>query len=156
MKQAQTDVSILDKPRPDALIQSPCHMQWKDLNKIKNSKNRHCVECKIDIVDFSQMSNEQILTYLSKNKDKKVCCRMRTINKQTNNMIQQEVLHWHEKVINNEGNRIFRSFMLGLIGLVMFAVGCQNEDEIGEPACIEEYVPDTTTEDPNDSTYVCL
>lgn len=136
-------------------IENPCHMSWKNLDKIQNSKNRHCNECSIDIKDFTQLSNDEIIEYLSERKKEKVCATMYSVNELTKlTKVQTKVLNWHENIKTNIKNRHFKSVVLVLVGLMIFAVGCKRT--VGEPAplCREELVPDTSTTAPNDSIYV--
>ncbi|QCK16168.1 hypothetical protein [Mangrovivirga cuniculi] len=136
-------------------ISEPCHMKWNELDKIQKSKSRHCSECSIDIIDFTTMSNEEIIEYLSERKNKKVCGKLFSSNEHSKySKVQMKVLNWHESIKSNFSNSYFKSVALALLGLMATATGCVQE--IGEPAwpCREELVPDTTTVDPGDSTYV--
>lgn len=133
-------------------IQQPCYMKWKYLEKIQNSKNRRCGKCAIDIVDFTHMSNEEIIAYISERKTEKVCAKM--YSEKNLSKIQGQVLNWHENVKSNFKNRYFKSIALIFVGLIMFTTGCV--EAVGEPAppCRDELVPDTTTAEPNDSVLV--
>lgn len=136
-------------------ITKPCHMRWKELDKIQNSKNRHCNECSIDIIDFTQMSDKEIIEYLSERNKEKVCAKMYSVDKYSKlSKVQKKVLTWHENIKYNVKNGYFKSVVLALAGLMVIATGCITQ--VGEPAltCREELVPDTTTVEPNDSIYV--
>lgn len=135
-------------------IQKPCHMSWKNLDTIHNSKNRHCNECSVDIVDFTQMSNDEIIKYLSERKTEKVCARMYSVDKNSKySKVQEIILSWHEHIKSNVNNRHFKTAILAILGLILFTTGCMGEPSDDDP-CRVEFVPDTTTIDPNDSTYV--
>ncbi len=55
-------------------IPHPCSEDW---NKMKIALNaRHCDHCNKEVVDFTRMSREEILTYLIQNAEKKVCGRI--------------------------------------------------------------------------------
>ncbi len=136
-------------------IQQPCHMSWKNLDRIQSSKNRHCSECSIDIIDFTQMSNDEIIKYLSERKIEKVCARMYSVNKNSRySKVQEVILSWHEYIKSNVHNQHFKTAILALLGLMLFTTGCVGEPSDDDWPCRVEYVPDTTTTDPNDSTYV--
>ncbi|MDH5367206.1 MAG: hypothetical protein OEW67_09485 [Cyclobacteriaceae bacterium] len=138
-------------------IQEPCHMSWKDLDKIRNSKNRHCSKCSIDIIDFTQRNNNEIIEYLAARKKEKVCAKMYSTNELSKlTKVQKIVLNWHENIKSNVKNGHFKSFVLAFVGLIIITTG--SKCAVGEPAltCWEEFVPDTTTADPNDSTYVTV
>ena len=127
-------------------------MTWKDLDKIQDSKNRHCSECQIDIIDFTQMSNDEIIAYLSKRKAEKVCAKMYSVNKKSRfARAQSAILCWHEHIKSSLQNRHLKPVILGVLTFLLVTTAC-----IGKPAieCFEELVPDTSTADPNDSTYV--
>lgn len=134
-------------------IQKPCHMSWKNLDAIQNSKNRHCNECSIDIIDFTQMSNDEVIKYLSERKTEKVCAKMYLVDENSRySKVQEIILSWHEYIKSKINNQRFKTAILAILGLMLFTTGC-----IGQPAdepCRVEFVPDTTTIAPNDSTYV--
>lgn len=56
-------------------IKSPCDEDWSSM-KI-GLRSRHCESCKKDVIDFTKMSREEILTYLLGNIGKQVCGRIR-------------------------------------------------------------------------------
>lgn len=43
-------------------IQDPCHENWQQMTP--NEQGRHCLACQKTVVDFTQMSDQAILTYL--------------------------------------------------------------------------------------------
>jgi hypothetical protein len=130
-------------------------MTWKDLDKIQNSKNRHCSECQIDIIDFTQMTDDEIIEYLAKHKEEKVCARMYAPNNNSRySKAQTIILSWHEHIKSNVRNRHFKTVVLGVLGFMLFTSACIGKPSHSGPVCFEELVPDTSTEDPNDSTYV--
>lgn len=52
-------------------IPKPCHEQWQQMTTVSNG--RYCGHCCKTVVDFSTMSNQEIITHLSGKKD--VCGR---------------------------------------------------------------------------------
>lgn len=44
-------------------ITQPCHQSWQNMNPVKNG--RHCNQCSKMVMDFTKMSNDEILIYLS-------------------------------------------------------------------------------------------
>ena len=135
-------------------IRKPCHISWKDLDTIQSSKNKHCRECSIDIIDFTQMSSDEIVKYLSERKTEKVCARMYSVDKSSRySKVQELILSWREYIKSNVNNRRFKTAILALLGSMLFTTGCMGEPSDDDP-CRVEFVPDTTTTDPNDSTYV--
>jgi hypothetical protein len=70
-------------PIKNISIPEPCHQSWQQMTVV--DKDRHCRQCCKIVTDFTAMSNDQILTYLSINKN--VCGRfepyqLNTINRQ--------------------------------------------------------------------------
>lgn len=57
-------------------IPHPCHEDWSKMKIGVDS--RFCNHCTKHVIDFTNKSREEILTYLLENYDKKVCGRMRT------------------------------------------------------------------------------
>lgn len=55
-------------------IKTPCHEDWNSMKIGLHS--RHCESCKKDVMDFTKMSREEILTYLLMNREKQVCGRI--------------------------------------------------------------------------------
>src|SRR5258706_1124711 len=47
-------------------IPEPCHAHWNEM--AKTDKGRFCLSCQKQVVDFSIMSDQEILTYISKSK----------------------------------------------------------------------------------------
>lgn len=55
-------------------IQSPCHESWNGMTP--NAAGRHCQSCNKTVTDFSQMTDAEIINYLSTTKN--VCGRIGT------------------------------------------------------------------------------
>ena len=53
-------------------ILTPCHQSWQQMETKENG--RHCAHCAKIVVDFSKMTNTEILDYLASSKD--VCGRL--------------------------------------------------------------------------------
>lgn len=53
-------------------IQSPCHESWDGMTP--NANGRHCQSCSKTVTDFSQMTDAQIISYLSNNHN--ICGRI--------------------------------------------------------------------------------
>lgn len=58
-------------------IPNPCREEWQ--NMLPTEKGAFCLNCKKEVIDFTQMSKEDIIFYLSKNNN--VCAKL---NKQKN------------------------------------------------------------------------
>lgn len=135
-------------------IPEPCHMTWKEMDKIENSTNRHCNECSVDLIDFTAMSDDEMIAYLSTRKTEKVCVRMYAADALSDaSRTQQTLLHWHKKIKSSHINRHIKAAVLVVLGSVLLtACGCEVDDY---PCNYRtEMVPDTTTVDPSDSIEV--
>lgn len=56
-------------------IENPCHEDWQKMTP--ETQGRFCQACEKTVVDFSKMSDAEILQYFSKPKAEKVCGRFR-------------------------------------------------------------------------------
>lgn len=56
-------------------IPEPCHEDWSRMTA--NEKGRHCAACQKTVVDFSRMSDEQLITMFRKTPDQLYCGRFR-------------------------------------------------------------------------------
>jgi hypothetical protein len=56
-------------------VENPCHEDWQKMTP--ETQGRFCGACEKTVVDFSEMSDAEILLYFSKPKIEKVCGRFR-------------------------------------------------------------------------------
>jgi hypothetical protein len=56
-------------------IPTPCHEDWEAM--IPNEKGRHCNSCIKTVVDFTNMSDEEVKYFFLNKKEDKVCGRFR-------------------------------------------------------------------------------
>ncbi|WP_394751258.1 hypothetical protein [Spongiimicrobium salis] len=141
--------------RPPIKIENPCHMKWDDLTPLENSKDRHCSECSFDIIDFRTMTNEEIIRYLAERNGKRVCGALCPREKKADPMVQRRLKAWHAGIKSRVGNHHFKSFLLFAIGIMMFAIGCEKDDDevvigVVEPADETELRAEVATQS-NDS-----
>lgn len=129
-------------------------MTWREMDKIENSTSRHCRECSVDLVDFTTMTNDEMLAYLSTRKTEKVCVRMYAADALSDaSWSQKTLLRWHKKIKSSQINHHIKAMILVVLGSVMLTA-CGGGDD-GPPCDYKiELVPDTTTVDPLDSIEV--
>jgi len=72
-------------------IPAPCHEDWR--NMTPNEQGRFCASCQKSVVDFSDMSDEELLLYF-KNRTTQTCGRFR------NDQLNKEMLFEQPKKIN--------------------------------------------------------
>ena len=59
--------------QPIVIIPEPCHESWEKMTPTQTG--RHCNSCEKTVVDFTAMSNDEIIVYLSERKQERVCGR---------------------------------------------------------------------------------
>jgi len=57
-------------------IENPCHEDWQGMTP--EAQGRFCSACEKTVIDFSQMSDAEILQYFSQPRTEKVCGRFRS------------------------------------------------------------------------------
>ncbi|QEM11101.1 hypothetical protein DEO27_014075 [Mucilaginibacter rubeus] len=61
-------------PIPHVSIPKPCHEQWQQMTTVSNG--RYCGHCCKTVIDFTGMSNQDVINYLAKSGN--VCGRLNT------------------------------------------------------------------------------
>jgi hypothetical protein len=90
-------------------IGTPCHENWDKMQE--EEKGRFCLSCQKAVVDFSRMSNEEIIHYFEQNADKKTCGRI--------------AVHQHNTAISNYRKVVSPWFNRYVAGFLM-AIGFYN------------------------------
>lgn len=86
-------------------IADPCHENWDKM--LEEEKGRFCLSCAKPVVDFSRMTNEDIIHYFEQNAGKKVCGRIATHQHDT-------PISNYQKVITPWFNRYVAGFLMAL------------------------------------------
>lgn len=55
-------------------IAEPCHENWDKM--LEEEKGKFCLSCQKNVVDFSRMTNEEIINYFEQNAGKSICGRI--------------------------------------------------------------------------------
>lgn len=110
-------------------IPNPCHMKWKDMDKIQGSSNRHCRECSVDLVDFTKMADDEIIAYLSEHESGKNCVRMYQGDALSDaSKTQVTLLNWYKRIRSSRLNRHLKALTLVIFGaFLLTACGCEEE-----------------------------
>lgn len=61
--------------KPTIHISKPCHEDWQQMTP--QEKGRYCDRCCLVVTDFTAMSQQEIIHYLSERKQQRVCGRFR-------------------------------------------------------------------------------
>jgi hypothetical protein len=100
-------------------IPQPCHQSWQQMTAV--DKGRHCASCCKTVVDFTRMSNSEIIKYLSLKTN--VCGRIEQYQLvHINNTLSAQGLKagWWKRVV----------VILGLISPVFFKANAQSRPAI--------------------------
>ncbi len=90
-------------------IGTPCHENWDKMQE--EEKGRFCLSCQKAVVDFSRMTNEEIINYFEQNAGKKTCGRI--------------AVHQHNTPISNYRKVVSPWFNKYVAGFLM-AIGFYN------------------------------
>lgn len=78
-------LSVMAKPpHIQFSIPEPCHVPWNSMKPVDDLR-RHCDSCEKEVIDFQMMSDDELISFFSKNQ-KRVCGRLST--EQLNRPIQ--------------------------------------------------------------------
>lgn len=86
---------------------------------------RHCDACDKIVIDFTSMTNDEILSYLSKNKSQQTCGYLNTVqisNKQ--NYISKKLLTTYQSIGKSDTIKPLKKSFLLLLSFLMILVGC--------------------------------
>jgi hypothetical protein len=61
--------------QPIATIPKPCRESWETMTP--TADGRHCARCQIAVIDFTRLSEAEILAYLAERRGQRVCAAMR-------------------------------------------------------------------------------
>jgi hypothetical protein len=86
-------------------IAEPCHENWNKM--LEEEKGRFCLSCQKAVVDFSRMTNEEIIRYFEQNAGKKTCGRIATHQHDT-------PISNYRKVVSPWFNRYVAGFLMAI------------------------------------------
>lgn len=102
-----------------------CSQKWERMSPSEGG--RHCNVCNKIVVDFSKLSNEEILTYLSQNNSGRVCGSYEA------QQLSRPFKGWRGILFNSymqikEGrNFLMRPAIIGILGITMILSGCHHK-----------------------------
>jgi hypothetical protein len=100
-------------------IPKPCKEKWDNMTPDENG--RFCLSCSKNVIDFSEMTNAEIVEYFLNNQDKEVCGRYR------NSQLNTPLLTVSEEVFISRAP-LWQKFLAIL--LIVFSInlfGCKSE-----------------------------
>jgi hypothetical protein len=102
-------------------IETPCHEDWTKMSP--NKESRHCGLCDKTVVDFTEMSQEEITNYLTHNSKAQICGRILVPRKQEP-LIQIKLNRLYKNIERQIGFKPLRISLLGSLSLIMLISGC--------------------------------
>ena len=111
--------------KPQLHIEKPCLEDWNKMSP--NQTGRHCQLCDKTVVDFTQMSPEEISNYLTKKSKERICGRI-----WSSTHLHEEKISKNQRWFNRLYHRIedgvrfkpVRMSLLGTLSLLMLLTGC--------------------------------
>ena len=102
-------------------IETPCHEDWTKMSP--NKEGRHCGLCNKTVVDFTVMSQEEIINYLSHNSKTQICGRI-LVPRKKEPKIQIKLNQLYENIERQIRFKPLRISLLGSLSLIMLISGC--------------------------------
>lgn len=122
-------------------IPTPCTEDWNQMTP--SAKGAFCQKCQVDVMDFTEKTNEEIKNFFQRNKGKKTCGHIR----------QAQLANFNNSYANweNQSTQTFWSKFLWAcmitFGMTLFT-GCETTDDSYDVMGEMEYVhPDSTATD---------
>jgi len=73
-------------------IPEPCHEDWTRMTPL--DKGRFCTSCQKQVIDFTNMSDQQLIAYFKKRKDDAVCGRFMSDQLQRDIVVPKKRIPW--------------------------------------------------------------
>ncbi len=133
----QTTKLLIMKPYYSISIPKPCHENWSKMTP--NEKGRFCQSCSKTVVDFTNMTTDDIQDFIHNNKHQRICGHIKqsqldTINLKVSQSVFDQTLSFH---------KIFLLALLLAMGTTIFSCA----DEKGNTKKIESIeLVDTKTD----------
>lgn len=107
-------------------IISPCNENFNKM--LKHGDGRYCQSCSKVVVDFTQMSNAQMLDYFEKHKGESICGRARNIQLGKQNAFESFLFKCRQIISDKINITPLRLALLaGISGLLTFTTSCMGK-----------------------------
>ena len=97
-------------------IDSPCHENWHQMSDAE--KGKHCAACNKNIIDFSILTDAEIIQYIESNKEAEMCGRFNTSQIERPLLLQDPIFNMPRY------NRLFAGLLT--ISTIAFTAACHN------------------------------
>ncbi len=105
-------------------IPKPCSAEWTNMTPNKNGK--HCDSCNKTVIDFTKMSDNEIVSYFTANSSRKTCGYFyKGQLKVKKNTLQSYLYNSYCDSYAQIQNKTRRLFILFILGIALTVVGCQ-------------------------------
>jgi hypothetical protein len=126
-------------------VPQPCHEDWNKM--LPEQKGAFCNACSKVVVDFSKMTDEQLITYFEKHKEEKLCGRFKSSQLTT---VSTHKFKLSEAKITNGFKGAFLVSCFAAFTTLFTLTGCDNYVN-GEPLIINDLVDTATLVIPADT-----
>lgn len=117
--------------KPQLHIEKPCLEDWSKMSP--NEMGRHCQLCDKTVIDFTQMSPEEISNYLSKKSKERICGRIwstPTRPAEKTSKRQRWLNRIYQRIENSIEYRPARMSLLGALSFLMVITGCEHGENV--------------------------
>lgn len=107
----------------NVVINKPCEKNWDDMTP--RGEGKFCGHCNKIVVDFTSMTDEQIIAYLTEKKGQKTCGYFKdeqVIVKRPK--LHEYLLHLHSGLQKNTRAKGLKRLALSVVTFSMILVGC--------------------------------
>jgi len=128
-------------------IPNPCKANWEKMSL--NDIGRHCTSCNTTVVDFTKMTDDEIVKYLSSNSTQNTCGHfLKGQIKNDKNSFQLYFYNLYEKAHFKINNRFLRFATLVLLGGILILSGCNTPtkgkiENVQEQTTVNTVAPQT-------------
>ncbi|MFL5765576.1 MAG: hypothetical protein ACJ77K_16645 [Bacteroidia bacterium] len=96
-------------------IPKPCRAGWKDMEQAE--KGRFCAECSKIVIDFTQMSTDEIKNYFLNHKDQRICGHFKSYQ------IKRKMSHTEQLLVAFEARSRKISYRIPRVAALFIASG---------------------------------
>ena len=135
--------------KPQLHIEKPCLEDWNKMSP--KQTGRHCQLCDKTVVDFTQMSTEEISNYLTKKSKERICGRIWSsthLHEEKTSKNQRWFNRLYHRIEDGVRFKPVRMSLLGTLSLLMLLTGCEHEAKTKQMPLNETNVsnPESTLE----------